>query len=453
MYSKAVSHTALLKGIIFLAAFLSLTIIIIMPARAAANLVIVGPDGYSQLQDAITDVNEGGTILMRAGQYSVPHLSINRSITICSSEGAVLLPAADTATSGDTASWIRVESGCQVEFNGLTLNGSGKKIYNALYGAGTLSVRNCTFTGIQYAPNKGRAIVLTVDNPLVEGCTFSHIGRSGIYVYASRNALLTNNYYTGKGMGNWLDYGIEIAGGAQAVLQANTITACTGHVSPAYSAAILISSDNIAAPTTVSIEGRNTISNNLYGIQIGTLANDCSQVQITNNIITENDSSSVFSTSTAITAENNYWGLTGPGIKGANAVPNWLDTCPWAVDMADVNGDGLFDQLAYPLELQWPGGVTDLQITGLEPGAICRLSFTAYLNESAQKTNVTYILEWTAADPNTLTGITVNGISLQDNIATIADTLQPGQQTTYQINAEITTPGTYTIFLYAVATI
>lgn len=421
-------------------------------AEAAGDYALVGPGGYAGLEEAVAAVNDGGSIEIKAGQYIVPQLSINKSLIIYSTEGAVLLPATDTATFGINSSWIRVEAGSRVEFNGLTFDGTGRKIYNALYGEGTLIVGHCALTAIQYLGTNGRAMVLKGDDSVVEACTFTQIGRCGIYIYASHNVLLTHNNYTGKGTGinKWLDYGMEIAGGAQATLQANTITACRGNIAPNYSAAILISSENVSAPTQVLIEGQNNINNNLYGIQIGTLANDCSQVRITGNIITNNISSGIVSTSNIVTAESNYWGGNEPALVGSNAVPAWLDTCPWAAAATDENGDGVFDQLAYPLELQWAAGGTDLQLTELEPGATCILNFTAHLKASAPQTNVVYMLEWNAADPSDLTGVTVNGLPLQDNSFTLNDTLQSGQQKTYQAEALLNKSGIYTISLYAV---
>lgn len=421
------------------------------PAEAAEDLVIVGPGGHAQLDEAVAAVNDGGSIEVKAGQYTVSHLSINKNLTIYSTEGAILIPAADTASSGASASWIRVESGCQVELNGLTLDGSGKKIYNALYGAGTLLVYNCTFNGFTYPLNKGRAIVLIGDNSVVDGCSFTQIGRTGMYLYSSQNILLQNNTYTGKGIGNYLDYGIEATGGAQVTIRSNTINGCRGLLTSTgtYSAAILISTENTSIPSSALVEN-NVIRENLYGVLIGAMGNDNSQVQMTNNIIADNQSSAVFSYSREISAENNYWGVNGPVLQGANALPDWLDICPWAADTTDENGDGVFDQLAYLLNLQWTTGGTELELTGVEPGSTCSLSFSVRLDETAPETGVSYILEWTATDPNTFDGLTVNDAPLQNNVYTITDTLQPGEQITYDVNVTVNTPGTYTVSLYGV---
>ena len=60
--------------------------------------------------------------------------------------------------------------------------------------------------------------------------TLSNIGRIGIYMYGAgvTNGVVTNNTFTGKGTGNWLDYGIEVEGAAHGVITGNTVTECTG---------------------------------------------------------------------------------------------------------------------------------------------------------------------------------------------------------------------------------
>lgn len=438
------------RHIVFLGVLLGIMIFSgAVPACGAEDLVIVGPEGCSSLQAAVDEVNAGGTILIEAGQYLVPLLSINKSVTIRSNGDVVLLAADDTANYGTNASWIRAESGCTVEFKDLALDGNGKKIYTALYGDGIIRVHGCSFTNIQYSSNKGRAIVVYSDDSIVEDCTFSQIGYLGIYLNDAQNILLQNNRYTGKKAGNHLDYAIEIANGAQALIRGNVLTDCTGFLTSnlTHSAAILISSENPDNPSRVNIECNNIIKNNLYGINIGLLANDSSQVRVSGNIIT-NNKTAVISTSREVSAEGNYWGVNGPVVQGTNAVPDWLDTSPWAADTEDADGDGLYDHLTYPLELQWAGGETELHLPDLEPGSTFSLSFTARLYEGAQETPVTYLLDWSAETPDSLTSITVNGTPLQQNQATLTDILLPGQTTTYTLDITIPTPDTYTLSLY-----
>jgi hypothetical protein len=417
----------------------------------AQDLVIVGPENFGQLQEALEAVNAGGTVLIQAGQYQVPRLVIDKSLTIRGEDGVILLAAEDTSSSGASGSWLQVESGCLVELQNLCLNGNDKRINSALYGSGTLIVRNCSFTNIKYLSNKGRAIVLLGDNSVVEECSFSQIGRTGIHLYSCKNALLQRNTYTGKDGGDFLDYGIEADGGAEATICHNTIRACKGILAATglCSAGIMIISDTADNPSRAIIKN-NIISTNHYGVLVGATANDCSQVQIENNDLADNLGSAVKSSSHDISAEKNYWGAKGPLQKEPNALPDWLDFCPWAVNTSDENNDGEFDQLAYLLELQWNQGGTELQLNQTEPGSICSLSFMACLNALASQTTVSYIMEWSADDPDNLLGITINGTPLQNSISTITDTLQPGQSVTYDINVEINTPGTYTVSLYAV---
>ena len=51
-------------------------------------------------------------------------------------------------------------------------------------------------------------------------CTFTNIGRIGVIYFGAdvTAGVVSGCTYTGKGAGDWLDYGVELGGGAVATL-------------------------------------------------------------------------------------------------------------------------------------------------------------------------------------------------------------------------------------------
>ncbi len=122
--------------------------------------------------------------------------------------------------------------------------------------------------------------------------TFTNIERIGMYangLLGPTNAVFLQNTYTGKGDGDWLDYGIEVERGAQVTIQGNTITNCTGIAASdgSGSAAILVTT--FFGPGTTANLIDNTITNNTVGIAVGYDASDTAVVTATGNTFTDNE--------------------------------------------------------------------------------------------------------------------------------------------------------------------
>jgi hypothetical protein len=149
-------------------------------------------------------------------------------------------------------------------------------------------------------------------NVEVLSCGFYAIGRMGAqYLNAGTTGQFSGNTYTGKGWGNWVDYGIEIGDGASVLVSGNRIQNCRGLTfSGLESAGILV--DTLLAPGTVATILSNQVTNNLNGIVVGSHKgdNDTSNVAAHYNNITGNYyfGMVVTSNSATVDATNNWWG-------------------------------------------------------------------------------------------------------------------------------------------------
>ncbi|MCK4774574.1 MAG: right-handed parallel beta-helix repeat-containing protein, partial [Candidatus Krumholzibacteria bacterium] len=176
------------------------------------------------------------------------------------------------------------------------------------------------------------------------GCTFTEIGRIGVLYFGSgvNVSVFTGNTYTGKGVGDWLDYAVESGAGANVTVTDNYISGNRGVASSdgSTSAGILVTT--YFGPDTEATVTDNTITDNTEGIAVGYDGTDASTVVAHNNLIYGNDTG-VGSTAPVVDALGNWWGdATGPfhatlnpGGQG-NAVTDNVLFVPWMVDLHSV---------------------------------------------------------------------------------------------------------------------
>jgi hypothetical protein len=324
------------KKLLVLGIVLALVAAMVVPmtVSASANTWYVGPGGvdaaghgtvigspFASIGYAVSAASSGDTIDVASGTYTEPtaQIVIANNLTIIGAGAAttIIKPSADTGSSGDPRGWFLVNAGITFNLSNVTLNGSGHLIFQAIRDNGQGTVNSCTFTNIQYNQSvdyAGTGIAVRGGNVDVTNCTFTDIGRIGV-IYSSALALakgtFSNNTYTGKGIGNWLDYAVEVEGGTVTISN-NTISNCVGvaTVDGSTSGGIIGTTTIVpGTPTIVTITG-NTIFGNHDGIAFGLSSTDTSQVTAHNNNLAGNTYGVEYEGTTSLDATNNWWGTT-----------------------------------------------------------------------------------------------------------------------------------------------
>jgi hypothetical protein len=274
---------------------------------------------------AIDFADAGDYINIMAGNYTLdPQTVIDKDLNIVGETAKSLVtitPTGNTGSSGDARGWFVVNDGVTFNLSNVTLDGSGYLIYQAIRCKGGGIYSNISFQSILYNESGptygGVAIAVFPGTQLpvrIDGCDFANIGRVGALLWYVSDCEFTNNTYTGKGDGDWLDYAIDMNSGANVVVNDNTITDCRGVASSdgSGSAGLLITT-YYGAGTAMNGEG-NTVKNCTNGLAVGYDASDGSTVTLTNgNRFLDNDYGIVTSASASI-------GLTIYGNTFANTV-------------------------------------------------------------------------------------------------------------------------------------
>ncbi|MBS1124550.1 MAG: hypothetical protein H6Q90_6778, partial [Deltaproteobacteria bacterium] len=303
---------------------------------------------FATIQAAIDDP---GTLAGHVLEVQVPThaesiVTVHKSVTIQGGGGgggAIITPLANTGSSGDARAWFLVTAS-GVTFQNLTFDGTGKAIFQVLrFNAPGGFVDSCAFLHIRYSQYLGMGIV-SYHNLTIDDCDFNDIERLGIILFGSgvTTSTVGGCTYTGKGDGDWIDYGVELGGGAIASLSNNTISNCTGVAlsDGSNSAGVLIT--DYYGPGTTGTLGNNFITGNTIGVAIGYLATDMSVVVAFENDLSGND----FGTSTTNVAHvadcsANWWGSIDPATVAASA-GGGIDYTPWLHVGTDTNATAGF---------------------------------------------------------------------------------------------------------------
>ena len=332
---------------------------------AALGLVTIKPNNVyvtpasGSIKRGIDAVPIGGMVNVAAGTYTEPstigpQISINKDLSIVGADKTttIIKPSADTGvgpTTEDVNGWFLIDPGVTFDLSNVTLDGDGKNISQAIRSHGAGTIQNNIIKNMGYEPStayKGMGIVTFDANMMISNNSLSNIGRIGIYVGSGvTNSVISGNTYTGKGNGNWLDYGIEVGRGGVATITGNTISNNTGVAYDNSTSAGIYATTYYNSGTSAIITNNN-LMDNFVGIAVGYDSADTTNVIAHYNNFTGNGEG-VNSTNATVDATLNWWGSdSGPGPVGPGS------------------GDNVSTNVLYnpwlPVDLTPPASVTDL---------------------------------------------------------------------------------------------
>jgi len=221
-----------------------------------------GVNALRTISAAVTKAVNGDVINIAAGTYT-ENLGISKSITLVGESGSNR-PIIKSLRDINSLIYVSKNwSTVSVEFENLILDGSGKKIWNALrFYSGTVgSIKNCEIRNIRYQQFGGNGIYVYDAHVSVTDTVMQNIEVVGCSANNSSSMTIRNLQYTGKGAGSdhW-DFAIYTASSSTVDMQDSTITDCLGYADGQYYSAAIGS--NTSGNTFIN----NTISNCLICI-------------------------------------------------------------------------------------------------------------------------------------------------------------------------------------------
>ena len=257
--------------------------------KIATSELIVVP-GLT-IKAAINAANPGDTIIVEPGTYvEEGQIVVDKSLTVngAGASETIIKPNGSTGSSGDARGWWLVQAGNSLTLTGVTLDGEGHNIYQAVRSFGNLAVSDSVIKNMVYPGYQGTGLWVDAADATISNNSFSGIGRMGVALFAGTSTV-QNNTFIGNGEGDSVEYGVEVEEGADVTISGNTFAEYQGIASSdgSGSGAILVSS--YFGPNSFATISNNTISNSLYGVLIGYLDDDSSGATIQNNTFQYND--------------------------------------------------------------------------------------------------------------------------------------------------------------------
>ena len=244
---------------------------------------------FDTLKEAVDAASNDYTVLLGAGLHDqdTAQIVIDVDLTIVGAgkDQTTFEAAFDTSSSGDARGWFLVEDGVNLDVEGITFDGGGHLIWQAFRHKGSGDFNNVAFTDIGFQESgpsyAGTAIAVfgATSDVDVTNSMFSDIGRVGVLYFGSGvSGSFSNNTYTGKGDGDFLDYALDISAGASIVVNNNSVTGNRGVASSdgSGSAAFLVST--FFGGGTNAVFSGNTMTDNSTGVFIGFDSTDTSSV-------------------------------------------------------------------------------------------------------------------------------------------------------------------------------
>lgn len=270
---------------------------------------------YANLQLGLAAVVPGGTVYLADGTYvETGQIAVNKDVNIIGEDEAttIIKPAQDTAGSGDAQAFMLVGEGFEMNLSNVTIDCGGKLVRNAIRTKGSGTIDNVTFQNIYYSQYNGWGLAydwsVSGQNWTFDDCTFQNIERVCVLVDGQTNqATISACDFIGLGVGDDVNYGVEIGDGAHADIGPdNSFSNFLGVASTddSESGGVMMSS-NYGPNPTAAVTG-NTFTNNSYGIMIGYEEDDTSFMTISNNTFT-NNSVQVTAVSNTVVDLNATW--------------------------------------------------------------------------------------------------------------------------------------------------
>jgi len=108
-----------------------------------------------RIREAVA-LSSGSTINLMAGTYTnSAQVVIGKDIAMvgAGSGSTTINKSFDTGASGDARGWFLVDAGFDFDLSGVTMDGSGKLVFQGIRNKGEGSVDDVVFTNIQYQPS------------------------------------------------------------------------------------------------------------------------------------------------------------------------------------------------------------------------------------------------------------------------------------------------------------
>lgn len=296
---------------------------------------------YSTIQDAIDGTEAGGVITVPAGTYEeIGQIIINKDLTIIGEDKAttIIKPDHDT-TAGyylTTNAWFYIEPSTSFSLSGVTLDGEGRTIHTAIQSRGELTVEDCVVKNIYSSKYMGIGIqFLAGSNNSIVRCEFNNIQRIGIHVRGgieptNPTASIEDVIYAGKGVGDFLDYGIEFGGGGSGIVDNSNVSNNVGVASiDGSTSAGIYATDYYGTGTIVTVKD-SVLTDNYMGIAVGYALTDETELTAYQNTFMGNTYGIENVGVTETNAENNWWG-TDNGTEIKEMISGNVSYVPWYI--------------------------------------------------------------------------------------------------------------------------
>jgi putative cell wall-binding protein len=306
-----------------------------------------GTGHYLNLEPAIDNPACAVIHVLNGEYFESAHIDIDRDVTIIGEDrDTTIIRTTGNTGGGNLAGWFYVSEG-DVHVSGLTFDGQGFTVQEGWRHFGSGSFDDVAFKDIRSGTYLGIAVAVRGVGPVdVLNSTFENIGRIGAFYRSelgSATGTFAYNTYTGKGLGDHLDYAVEVGGGAlgggNVDIHDNVITSNRGTAASdgSGSGGILVST--YFGPGTTAHIYDNLIEDNSQGITVGLTTSDSSTVTIEGNTVTGNTWAIVmWGEDAAANSAINRNAIFGNSSLGLYAVYGVDATCNWWGDDTGPSG-------------------------------------------------------------------------------------------------------------------